>query len=661
MHFDKSVVKELKDIAVRAKDAYYNTGKPLTLQTKDLSDDACLIIFSGRKGSHGVKTAGPDEEIKVPKTVEITDKIYDVVESLLSEYGVVLAPRAPASGMQKKIEVDLPYPLPSLTKAYPGDNQLAKYLKKNPSDRYMVSKKMDGLTLEIVFHSGEVKVYTGTEVYRGKDVSYLAPYLKLPKVSGDLAIRAEGIISKANFDRYWAEKYKAPRNLAAGVFNKTTGDVHEAAKHIDVVVYEVLEPRGVPSVELEKLHKKGFHIVDYKTTSLPDEEKCASLLRKWKASSTHEIDGLVITVDKKTPVAKADYSPQSIALKVNDEASEVETTVTDVVYEASKYGVLAPVVHFNPIKVGGVTVSKATAHNAKMVVDKGIGIGAVIKVIRSGDVIPYVHTVVKKAKPTLPDPKVVGEYAWDKTKVQLVLKDRSKSDTAVVKALYSFLAQGLGVEHLAEATIARCYAVGMTHIGDYLKATPKDFLRAEGVKDTNANKFYQQIQKACKAADINKVAAYSGYFGRNFGSKRMALITAKYDLFKLQGKDPKTIYQKVIALPGFSAVLAKQFAENLHAFCTAALLWPIVYHKEEPTTVAGNKMEGQQVVFTGFRDAEIEKWVQENGGQIGSGVSGKTTILLTKDAASGSAKAEAARAKGVKVYTRDTFLTKYLS
>ena len=99
------------------------------------------------------------------------------------------------------------------------------------------------------------------------------------------------------------------------------------------------------------------------------------------------------------------------------EGQIVETEVTDVEWRVSKDGLIKPRVHVKPTVIGGITIIHVTGHNAKNIVDNGIGIGAKVKLTRAGEVIPYIVEVIKKVNPTLP--KI--SYKWNETNVDYIV------------------------------------------------------------------------------------------------------------------------------------------------------------------------------------------------------------------------------------------------
>jgi len=84
---------------------------------------------------------------------------------------------------------------------------------------------------------------------------------------------------------------------------------------------------------------------------------------------------------------------------------------------------LKPVVIYESVYLSGADLTNATGHNARFIIDNGIGPGAKIKITRSGDTIPKVLLVVEPSPygPSYPDPNIVGQYAWNENQVEFIL------------------------------------------------------------------------------------------------------------------------------------------------------------------------------------------------------------------------------------------------
>ena len=115
----------------------------------------------------------------------------------------------------------------------------------------------------------------------------------------------------------------------------------------------------------------------------------------------------------------------------------VESKVIDVVWSKTQYGYVKPKIKMQPVKIGGVKIQYATAHNAKYIKDNKIGIGSVIQVVRSGDVIPKVHKVVKQAtEAKMPSSDM--NVKWNSSGVDLILVDKNNDETVKNKTILGF-------------------------------------------------------------------------------------------------------------------------------------------------------------------------------------------------------------------------------
>jgi len=72
--------------------------------------------------------------------------------------------------------------------------------------------------------------------------------------------------------------------------------------------------------------------------------------------------------------------------------------VQKVQWQVGRTGNVTPVMEIEPVSVSGATIRRVTAHHAGLIREKGIGAGAQIEVIRSGEVIPKLERVIKPVK-----------------------------------------------------------------------------------------------------------------------------------------------------------------------------------------------------------------------------------------------------------------------
>jgi NAD-dependent DNA ligase len=149
-------------------------------------------------------------------------------------------------------------------------------------------------------------------------------------------------MNKATFDKKWSEDFENARNMASGLVNRK--DIHKAIKDIDVIIYEVVSPRGVPSAQLKALKSEGFHVVPHKVFETLTEQQLIAYYQERRNKSKHDIDGLVIMQDKKHAANTSGNPDFAVAFKDNEQVESALARVVRVEWTASKHGKLAPVV-----------------------------------------------------------------------------------------------------------------------------------------------------------------------------------------------------------------------------------------------------------------------------------------------------------------------------
>jgi hypothetical protein len=147
------------------------------------------------------------------------------------------------------------------------------------------------LELNILIAFGaSCKAYTRGDGSVGQDITYLMPHLRIPKKSKFKKVRGEIIMKKSVFESSWSKDFENARNMASGLVNRK--DIHNGVRDTDVVVYEVIEPRGVPSQQLKDLHAEGFNVVPHKVFKVLTEQDLIEYYAERRKKSKYEIDGL---------------------------------------------------------------------------------------------------------------------------------------------------------------------------------------------------------------------------------------------------------------------------------------------------------------------------------------------------------------------------------
>jgi len=598
----------------------------------------------------------------------ISDKLYD---DLFDE----IKKRDPKNDFLKKVgfeitgknKVELPFYMGSMDKIKISESdRLSKWQKKFNKHDYVIMDKLDGISGLFVLKNGTKKLYTRGNGTIGQDITHLIntiPSFKF-SVSTDIVLRGELIISKKKWEKYTTQ-FSNARNMVSGLVNskKINTDI---MKDIDFVIYEIMEPRMRQSEQLKFLQKNKMTHVYYETLDKSDLdfEMLDEILLDRREASEYEIDGIIV-MDDSLHDYNAEGNPDfAFAFKDASEKQTADVIVKDVEWNVSKDGYLKPKLVLEPTKLSGVIISNATAFNAKYIVDNKIGPSSVVKIIRSGDVIPHVLEVIKTAKVKMPS----VEYKWNETNVDLIATG-SKSDEQIIKEL-TFFAEKMDIMNLSEGIITNFVENDIDDIFKIINVSKNTLAELPSFKDKMVNKIHENIQTAMENATLVQFMNATNIFGHNFGHKRLEKIFVKFGnnfikYMKDHSKDE--IYNEVIKIDGFDDITASQFSNYIHEFIKVFEKIPNSYQKtilkNSETKVVSEKFKGKKFVFSGFRNKEWEDYIIENGGELVSSVSKNTSYLVTtkKDYDEGStSKVIKAKEVGVPIVIKEEFEKKFM-
>jgi len=591
----------------------------------------------------------------------LSDNEYDVIKEFVErkypKNTVVNTVGAPVPITKNK--VTLPYQMPSMDKIKPDTTVLQSWKAKYPGP-YVLSCKLDGVSGMFDTKSGpKPKLYTRGNGSIGQDISHLIPSLRLPNIKG-VVVRGEFIIPTATFKTKYADQFANARNLVAGVVNRTS--VSPIARDIDFVTYEIIDPPMKPSEQMAQLQALGFKTVRNETLATVTNDLLSKKLVDWRQNYEYEIDGVIVSNDAIYP-RSLQNPDHAFAFKMVLSDQMAEAKVVDVLWNASKDGYLKPRVQIEPVHLVGVTIEFATGFNAAFIESNGIGPGAVIQIIRSGDVIPYIKSVVTPAThPLMPS----VPYKWNDTHVDILLEDASSDATVLIKNITGFF-RGIEVDGLSGGNISRIVEAGFDSVSKILAMTKEDFLTIEGFKEKMAVKLSEGIRAKVVAASLVDIMAASNMFGRGFSDKKVALIMTQYpEILTSVDPDPVKI-NRLAGIQGMASKTAQAFVEHIPGFL--AFLEECGLKDKlrggAPIQIVANvniqdPLYQKSIVMSGTRDKELEKILTERGATLSSSVTSKTFVVITPDVESGTGKVATAGKLGVPVMTPGAFRAKYL-
>lgn len=613
----------------------------------------------GQKDLENMIIYAKDQYFNDPDNVSMTDNEYDIVKEYLErkhpKSKIINEVGAPIDKVGK---VNLPYEMWSMDKIKPTTDALVKWTQKynEPSD-YVISAKLDGVSGMYSTENNQQKLYTRGNGIIGQDVSHLIPYLNLPKEE-NIVIRGEFLISKDNFEKYYKEKSANPRNLVAGIVNKQKVTKNEF-DHLDFVGYEVIKPEVKPSYQLQYLLDLNVNTVKFESSKVLSNEFLSSKLVSWRENYKYEIDGIIVTHDKLYS-RKSGNPLHAFAFKMVLSDQVAEAKVVDVLWTPSKDGYLKPKIRIEPIQLGGVKIEYATAFNAAFVENNKLGIGAIVELVRSGDVIPHIMKVTSPAeKLKMPNEK----YVWNETHIDIMLENKENNKIVILKNISGFF-KDIGVDGLSVGNTKKIIDGGFDTIEKILAMTKDDFLKLDGFKETLANKLHNGIKEKIENTSLVKLMSATNIFGRGLGEKKIKPIMEELPDILVSNESPIIKIEKVSKVKSVANKTAQLFVEKIPLFLEF-LKKANLEHKLKVTPKPVSEKDKshplfeKKIVITGFRNKELENKIINVGGELSTSVSKNTFIVIAKDIDDETGKVMQAKEKSIPIVTMEQFEEKY--
>ena len=585
-------------------------------------------------------------------------------------------------------KIKLPFPMFSLDKVKPKNiNDLNIWLNKYKPNYVIASHKLDGMSgLIYKDKNGDIKLYSrGNGIY-GRDITILLKYIKVntKNIPNDCAVRGELIISKDNFKDI-EDKFTNARAAVAGMINGKKIE-KEYVKLIEFVAYSIIHPLYKKSKQLELIKKYNIQCVNYEILNKDklNKEFLINYFTEERKISKFNIDGIVINDDKKAYEVLEENDPTAFAFKCEYDGQSEITEILKVEWNLSRHGYLKPKAILKPVEIGGTIINKATLHNARYVVDNKINTGTIIKLVKSGDVIPYISTIIKSsAVPSTPNIK----YKWNKTEIDYIIDNNDNDDNEddndeiinnkqiIIKQLTHFM-EVLKVKYFKEGYIERLVNNELYSIEDIIN---NEDILIEEIGENMGQKIYNNLINKLNNTKLTTFMYASGCFGRGIGLKKLDLIYNQCPNF-LNIDNNNDLYNIIIDIDGIQDKTADVFIDGLNKFKSffnsfnenqdiINLSYLLDTNNETNDDDIDddniiNEFIDKKVCLTGFRDENIKNFIEKNKGNIIDNVSKNTYLLIIKNndpKTLNSSKAKKAKELNINILTKDEFYNKYLN
>ena len=557
---------------------------------------------------------------------------------------------------------------------------------ENPE--FVVEYKIDGLSMALRYEQGELglALTRGDGVNFGEDVTANARVIpdvkkKLKEPVEYLEVRGEVYMKNQDFERVnqiqelnGKKLFANPRNCAAGTLRQLDSKVTKE-RRLSMFVFNIQQIRGM---ELAT-HAQGYEYLKRNKISVIDNYQiCHTKEEVWEAicaiedqrgNLEYDIDGAVVKINsfaQRDLLGATSKVPRwAVAYKYPPE--EKETTLLEIELSVGRTGRITPTAIFEPVRLCGTSVSRATLHNQDFIDELDIRIGDRISVYKSGEIIPKVRKVIKEKRPQ-------GTVPYHLPEVCPVCGARTQreKDTADMKCtspncpaqLERHIINFVGRDAMDIKGFGTVYVEELVRRG-YLKDTAdiyglfqyREELIEQGIigKEKNTDKLLNAIEKS-KENDAYQLL--TGFGIPNVGkAAARAILREFHSINALMEADQESL-TNVNDIGEVSANCILEFfgkQENRRIVERMQEYGVNMESKEQPR---GSKFQGMTIVITGTLPTlgrkEAAELIEAQGGKASGSVSKKTSMVLAGENA--GSKLTKAQELGVQVITEQEFL-----
>lgn len=571
------------------------------------------------------------------------------------------------------------------------DARIKRFLGLSGAEKiaYMAEPKIDGVAVELIYEDGKfVQGATRGNGVQGEDITqnlrtiHAIPlhFLRKDGYPQRLAVRGEVYLSLPAFlELNEARKSRGeplfanPRNAAAGSLRQLDPRI-TASRPLDIFCY------GMGEVTGWSFSRHGEVLQTLKGWGLkvnPQVQECEDIqqvleyyrrLSRIREEMEYEIDGVVIKVDSlrlQEELGTKARSPRwAIAYKF--EPKQEVTRVLDIRVQVGRTGALTPVAVLDPIRVGGVVVSRATLHNPDEIEKKDVRIGDLVLVQRAGDVIPEIARVLTAQRDGTESPfrmprecPVCGAEAV-REEGEVVPRCIGLSCSAKLKeTIRHFASRGaMDIDGLGVKLVHQLVEKGLIRqVSDLYRLSLEVLVPLVRMGKKSAQNLLEAIERSKEpslsrfiyALGIRHVGEHiAELLAGHFGTLEALMAATEEELLEVRGVGPE-VGQSVVRF----------FAQPSNREVIARLLETGIELASGPQEAARDaKLAGKCFLFTGalssLTRSEAQKKVENLGGRVATSVSRKVDYLVVGQEA--GSKLEQARKLGIALLSEETFL-----
>lgn len=650
----KKELQELRKVIRYHNNRYYNEDNP---EISDYEYDQLMLRLKGI-------------EAKYPELITKNSPTQVVGGNALRTAGVLVKHDVPMLSLQDVFSREEIF-------AFVHDLQ-----QELDDPEFVVEEKIDGLSMALRYENGELvrAITRGDGIVQGEDVTENAKVIKdvKKKLKDKLPyfeIRGEVYMEKKAFDEVNARQellglkpFANPRNCAAGTLRQLDSRITKE-RHLSLFIFNLQTARGrefkTHTEAYAFMKKQGIKVIHgYKVCHTAEEVwQAIEAIGENRGNLTYDIDGAVVKLnnlaDREKLGATAKVPRWAIAYKYPPE--EKETVIRKIELSVGRTGRITPTAVFDPIRLCGTTVERATLHNQDFIDNLDVRIGDTVRVYKSGEIIPKVKEVVKEKRPAGTKPFVIGNTcpvcgapAVREPDTSDIKCQNPSCPAQLESHILNFVGHNaMDIKGLGEAAIHTLIEEGyIKDIADlYTLKEKREELIAKGIigKEKNTDKVLKAIEDS-KKNEPQRLLTGLGIAGiGRTAARELMLHFGSIDALS------KASEEEILAVRDMGEISAKAIVsyfkdpksqEILAAFRKAGVNFTL-----EDTGLVDEKFKGLTFVITGtlpnLSRKEAAGLIEAHGGRVAGSVSKKTDYLVAGEAA--GSKLQKAQDLGVKV------------
>ena len=561
----------------------------------------------------------------------------------------------------------------------------ARIKKEGINPKYVCELKIDGLSVSLKYEKGVLKsAATRGDGVVGEDITNNVKTIKqVPlKISEpiDIEVRGEIYMSKKTLEDLNKERelngeplLKNCRNAAAGSIRQLDSSI-AAKRNLEVWIYHLPDPEdyGIKTHHeaLEFMKKLGFRTNPNNELVNNIDEVMNFIERKGneRSSLPYDIDGVVIKVDDLKQHEELGntirYPKWACAYKFPAEI--VRTKLLDIKFTVGRTGQVTPNAILEPVMVMGSLISKATLHNEEYCITKDIRIGDTVKILKAGDVIPRVESVVVDDRKSdakrfefIKECPICGSTLVKKQSSYYCVND--DCDKKDIESLIHFASRDtMNIDGLGDAIIEDFYNLG------FIKSIPDIYRLANHEEDLKllegfGEKSISNLMHSINASKQNGLDKLLFALGIRYVGKKTGKILAKY--YKNIDALIDTDYETLRSINDIGDIIAQSVIDYFHneknlnminELKALGLNMSFDSNVTSDETIFTNKI----VVLTGSLEKmtrdEAKEIIENMGGNCTGSVSKKTDIVIAGPGA--GSKLTKAQELGIEIWDEEKFL-----